>query len=172
MEEQRDQTNPAFDSDVSPPDLEPNTEGTGDFGAERVAEAAQSGEETWAPGAGTEQGSRASATGREMLAQLQQMIDTLATQAAPVMREVAAAAAELAAVAAEKAGPLAHKAAGVTEDVGKRVAVRSKQFATDLRKPREGNGDAAETESTDVGLGEADQGRSDDPRSSDWSAPD
>jgi hypothetical protein len=80
--------------------------------------------------------------GREMLVQLQQMIDTLATQAAPVMREVAAKAAELAAIAAEKAGPLAHKAAGVTEQVGQRVAARSKEVAADLRRPR----DAAEAE--------------------------
>jgi hypothetical protein len=75
--------------------------------------------------------------GREMLVQLQQMIDTLATQAAPVMREVAAKAAELAAVAGEKAGPLAHKAAGMTESVGQRVAARSKEVAADLRRPRE-----------------------------------
>ena len=72
--------------------------------------------------------------GREMLVQLQQMIDTLATQAGPVMREVAAKAAELAAVAGEKAGPFAHKAAGVTESVGQRVAARSKVVAADLRR--------------------------------------
>jgi len=75
--------------------------------------------------------------GREMLVQLQQMIDTLATQAAPVMREVAAKAAELAAVAGEKAGPLAHRAAGMTEQVGQRVAARSKEVAADLRRPRD-----------------------------------
>ncbi len=77
------------------------------------------------------------AAGREMLVQLQQMIDTLATQAAPVMREVAAKAAELAAVAGEKAGPIAHRAAGMTETVGQRVAVRSKEVAADLRRPHE-----------------------------------
>jgi hypothetical protein len=82
--------------------------------------------------------------GREMLVQLQQMIDTLATQAAPVMREVAAKAAELAAIAGEKAGPLAHKAAGMTEQVGQRVAARSKEVAADLRRPR----DATEAEPT------------------------
>lgn len=70
------------------------------------------------------------------------MIDTLATQAAPVMREVAAKAAELAAVAGEKAGPIAHRAAGMTESVGQRVAARSKDFAADLRKPHEEDGDA------------------------------
>jgi hypothetical protein len=76
--------------------------------------------------------------GREMLIQLQQMIDTLATQAGPVMREVAAKAAELAAVAGEKAGPLAHKAAGMTEVAGQKIAARSKEMAADLRRAREG----------------------------------
>jgi hypothetical protein len=75
--------------------------------------------------------------GREMLIQLQQMIDTLATQAGPVMREVAAKAAELAAVAGEKAGPIAHRAAGMTETAGQRIAARSKEVAADLRRPRE-----------------------------------
>jgi hypothetical protein len=78
--------------------------------------------------------------GREMLVQLQQMIDTLATQAGPVMREVAAKAAELAAVAGEKAGPLAHKAAGYTEVAGQKLAARSKEVAADLRKPRDAAG--------------------------------
>lgn len=81
--------------------------------------------------------------GREMLIQLQQMIDTLATQAGPVMREVAAKAAELAAVAGEKAGPLAHKAAGMTETAGQKIAARSKEMAADLRRPRDA-GEAAD----------------------------
>jgi hypothetical protein len=75
--------------------------------------------------------------GREMLTQLQQMIDTVALQTAPVMREVAAKAAELAGVAGEKAGPLAHRAADVTEHIGQRLAARSKNIAADLRRPRE-----------------------------------
>src|SRR4051794_34377132 len=74
--------------------------------------------------------------GREMLVKLQQMIDTLATQAGPVMREVAAKAAELAAVAGEKAGPVAHRAAAMTESAGQKLAARSKEMAADLRKPR------------------------------------
>src|SRR5687768_3349341 len=92
--------------------------------------------------------------GREMLVQLQQMIDNMATQAGPVMREVAAKAAELAAVAGTKAGPIAHKAAGVTEKVGQRVAARSKDFAAELRRPPEAvdapeaTEDAPEGEST------------------------
>jgi hypothetical protein len=84
-----------------------------------------------------------SQAGREMLVQLQQMIDTLATQAGPVMREVAAKSAELAAIAAEKAGPLAYKAAGVTQTVSEKVAARSKEMAADLRRnPAEGEGSA------------------------------
>lgn len=93
-----------------------------------------------------------------MLVQLQQMIDTLATQAAPVMREVAAKAAELAAVAGEKAGPFAHKAAGVTESVGQRVAARSKEMAADLRRRRE--------DPTEDGSGSSDMGATDP--TSDW----
>ncbi|HUP83182.1 MAG TPA: hypothetical protein VM284_03220 [Candidatus Limnocylindria bacterium] len=90
--------------------------------------------------------------GREMLVQLQQMIDTLATQAAPVMREVAAKAAELAAIAGEKAGPLAHKAAGMTESAGQKLAARSKEMAADLRKPRDagdGTTDSMQDETSD-----------------------
>jgi hypothetical protein len=76
--------------------------------------------------------------GREMLIQLQQMIDNVSYQAAPVVREVAAKAAELAAVAGQKAGPLAYKAAGVTEQFGQRVAERSRTVAADLRSHDEG----------------------------------
>ena len=94
--------------------------------------------------------------GREMLVQLQQMIDTLATQAGPVMREVAAKAAELAAVAGEKAGPLAHKAAGMTESVGQRVAARSKEVAADLRRPREPGSSESGTPESSSDEGSAD----------------
>jgi len=78
-----------------------------------------------------------SAAGREMLTQLQQMIDNVSYQAAPVVREVAAKAAELAAVAGAKAGPLARKAADVTDQFGQRVAERSKTIADDLRRKNE-----------------------------------
>ena len=87
-----------------------------------------------APGAGDKPRVPA---GREMLIQLQQMIDTVALQAAPVMREVAAKAAELAAVAGTKAGPVAHRAADMTEQLGQRVAARSKNIAADLRRPHD-----------------------------------
>jgi len=72
--------------------------------------------------------------GSAWLAQLQSMIDHVADQAFPVIREIAAKSAELAAVAAEHAGPLAQRAANVTTEVGQRVAARSKEVAADLRR--------------------------------------
>lgn len=85
---------------------------------------------------------------RDMLQQLQEMIDSLTTQAGPLMRDVAAKAAELAAVAGQRAGPLAHRAAEATERVGVRVATRSREMATDLRRRQSEDtaaGDQSET---------------------------
>jgi hypothetical protein len=75
--------------------------------------------------------------GSAWLAQLQAMIDHVAEQAFPVVREIAAKSAELAAVAAEHAGPLAQRAANVTTEVGQRVAARGKEMAADLRRGAE-----------------------------------
>ena len=77
---------------------------------------------------------QARAAAEKMIAQLQVMIDQAGKTAGPVLRDVAAKAAELAAVAAENAGPVAHKAANVTEHVGDRLAIRSKELAADLHK--------------------------------------
>ena len=74
-----------------------------------------------------------SAKAREWAAQLDRMIQDMATQAAPVARQIGAKAAELAAVAAVKAGPLAHRAAVVTTDVGQRFAERAQSVAAELR---------------------------------------
>lgn len=71
---------------------------------------------------------------REWLTQLQAMIENLATQAAPVVREVGAKAAELAAIAGEKAGPLAQRAAVFTEQAGHKIAERSRDLAEELRR--------------------------------------
>ena len=73
------------------------------------------------------------ATAERMLGQLQGIMDNLATQAAPVVRQIGAKAAELAAVAADRAGPLAHKAADATADASVKLAERSRTWATDLR---------------------------------------
>jgi peptidoglycan hydrolase CwlO-like protein len=79
---------------------------------------------------GTDAGS---ARARDWLNQLETMIQEIATQAAPVARQVGAKAAELAAVAATKAGPIAQKAAEVTTDVGQRFAERAQAVAAELR---------------------------------------
>jgi hypothetical protein len=73
------------------------------------------------------------ARAREWLAQLEAMIQEIATQAAPVARQVGAKAAELTAVAAAKAGPIAQKAAEKTSDVGQRLAERAQSVAAELR---------------------------------------
>lgn len=77
---------------------------------------------------------RAGAQAREWLSQLQAMIEKLATQSAPVVREVGAKAAELAAIAGDKAGPVAAKAAELTGQAGHKLAEKSRDFASDLRR--------------------------------------
>jgi hypothetical protein len=96
--------------------------------------------------ASPEEGGPKTPAGREMLVQLQQMIDTIATQATPVVRDVAAKAAELAAVAGKKAGPLAYRAAEVTDSLGQRMAARSKDFAADMRRSPEQTATSADSE--------------------------
>jgi hypothetical protein len=71
---------------------------------------------------------------REWLMQLQAMIENLATQAAPVVREIGIKAAELAAVAGEKAGPVAQRAAELTGQAGHKLAERSRDLAAELRR--------------------------------------
>jgi hypothetical protein len=73
-------------------------------------------------------------TAERMVSQLQQMIDSIATQAAPVVRQVGIKAAELAAAAADRAGPFAHKAAEATADASVKIAERSRVIAADLRR--------------------------------------
>jgi hypothetical protein len=103
----------------------------------------------WEPG-----GETRSAQAREWLSQLQQMIDRIAAEAAPVARDVAAKAAELAAVAGEKAGPLARRAAEVTDDVGTKVAERSRRFAEEVRH-RAAEGGAAPADAPAAGEADA-----------------
>jgi len=74
------------------------------------------------------------AKAREWLTQLQAMIENLATQAGPVVKEVGAKAAELAALAGEKAGPAAQKAAEITGQAGQKLAVKSRELAGELRR--------------------------------------
>jgi hypothetical protein len=93
----------------------------------------------------------AGATAERMIAQLQSMIDSIATQAAPVVRQVGAKAAELAAAAADRAGPMAHRAADATADASVKIAERSRGLAADLRRevtPSNGSSGDAPTTTT------------------------
>jgi len=113
------------------------------------------------PGAETEQGmgGEARATAERMIAQLQSMIDSLATQAAPVVRQVGAKAAELAAVAADRAGPIAHRAADATADAGGKLAERSRTWAAELRSKaaEAANGNGASSAASTAVLEGADE---------------
>ena len=96
--------------------------------------------------AGDEAESGASTQARAWIAQLETMIHEVATQAAPVARQIGAKAAELAAVAAVKAGPMAQRVAEVTTEQGQRFAEKAHAVAAELRAqdaPVTDDGDAA-----------------------------
>lgn len=100
----------------------------------------------------------AGAKAREWLSQLQAMIENLATQAAPVVKEVGAKAAELAALAGDKAGPAAQKAAELTGQAGQKLAVKSRELAGELRRDATASklGDAVSETAADVADAAAD----------------
>jgi len=95
----------------------------------------------------------AGAKAREWVSQLQAMIENLATQATPVVKQIGAKAAELAALAGDKAGPVAHRAADVTGQAGQKLAVKSRELATELRR---------DVESTKSGIEGADSSSADE----------
>lgn len=158
MDEPRHPVGPEIDDTSNPTAAspEPWPAGEGDAGSAYSDPAFESSSEGPAPGTADDGtaggGTRRPVNSREMLTQLQAMIDSLAVQATPVVRDVAAKAAELAAIAAEKAGPLAHRAAEATERVGGRVAARSKEVAADLRRTQadEQGADPEATAATDM----------------------
>jgi hypothetical protein len=100
----------------------------------------------WTADDTSQSGQASGNTAERMISQLQQMIDSIATQAAPVVRQVGIKAAELAAAAADRAGPIAHKAADATADASVKIAERSRVLAADLR--RDTNGGVATAEPT------------------------
>jgi len=105
------------------------------------------------PVAGTRDATGDAGKGREWLSQLQSMIDDLATQAAPTVRQIGVKAAELAAIAGDKAGPIAQRAAEITGDAGQKLAERSRHLAEELRRDLPGEGEAGSgTEATGEGV--------------------
>ena len=83
--------------------------------------------------------STTSARAKEWVGQLQAMIDDIATQASPTIRQVGVKAAELAAIAGDKAGPIAQKAAAMTESAGTKLAERSRAWADEIRGDANGH---------------------------------
>jgi hypothetical protein len=98
------------------------------------AETGATGDDSFAWTEPEPQSGDAGAKAREWVAQLQAMIENLATQAGPVVKEVGAKAAELAALAGEKAGPVAAKAAELTGQAGQKLAVKGRDLAAELRR--------------------------------------
>ncbi len=98
---------------------------------------------------------RLSSSAREWLSQLQSMIENIAEQAGPVLRQVSAKAAELAVVAGEKAGPVAARAAELTAEAGTRIAERSRDIAADLRRDQAAKAAAAEEAASTAAGGDA-----------------
>jgi hypothetical protein len=124
-------------------------------------------DESWGWKAEGTEGATQGGTADRIVSQLQQMIDTIATQAAPVARQIGAKAAELAALAADRAGPIAHKAADATADASVKIAERSRVFAADMRRDAGAtNGDGGTSGTTAVldGVDDAaEQSAKDDP---------
>jgi hypothetical protein len=107
------------------------------------------------------------------MGQLQAMIDNVARQSGPTLKEIAAKAAELAAKAGDAAGPVAHRAAEVTGDVGQKVAVRGRELATELRRSTGGGGTGtavAEAPTEAPAAESTEPVATDDPNGSDGSA--
>lgn len=102
---------------------------------------------------------KASGAGREWLAQLQSMIENIAEQAGPALREISAKAAELAAAAGEKAGPAATRAAEITAEAGTKLAEKSRDLAAEIRR------DMAARAAGESGADEASPSKEDEPAS-------
>jgi hypothetical protein len=101
-----------------------------------------------------EAGGDTRAAGEKMISQLQGMIESVSTQAAPVARQVGIKAAELAAAAADRAGPFAHQAADATADASVKFAERARLWAAELRS-RVGDTNGVHDEGGGVAIAEA-----------------
>ncbi len=108
-------------TDQFPNDTPPASEPAADFASADAGETGETGS------------ADATSESREWISQLQSMINGIATQAAPVAKEIGAKAAELAAVAAVKAGPAVQRAAEFTNEYGSKFAERAQAVAADLR---------------------------------------
>ena len=112
----------------------------------------------WSSFSTSDEGADPESAGAKMVSQLQAMIDSIATQATPVAKQIGLKAAELTAAAADRAGPIAHKAGDVAADASGKLAVRSREFAEAMRRElgASDNGTSAAAEgATDAGATDA-----------------
>jgi len=123
----------------------------------------QAADETFAWSAEQETGTPANTQAREWISQLQAMIENLATQARPVIRDVGIKAAELAAIAGEKAGPVAQRAAEMAGQAGQKLAERSRDLAADLRSQQAAPKDGSEMDAGTTGEAGTAEGAEDKP---------
>lgn len=95
-----------------------------------------------------------------LLGSLRDALDDLAERASPTVREVSARTAEIAALAADKAGPAVKKAGEVASDATGKLAVRSRDWAAEVRASIAGDDhkapNAAAADVADAAKGAAD----------------
>jgi hypothetical protein len=87
----------------------------------------------------------ASARAGDMFEQIKVRVEDAAEKAAPTVRELSAKAAELVAVAADRAAPIAKQAGEATAGASSKLAVRSREWAAEIREQVASNGGGAAT---------------------------
>lgn len=86
----------------------------------------------------------AAAKAGDVIESIREAVEDFAEKAAPTVRQFSAKAAEIVATAADKAAPLAQKAGEATADASGKLAVKSREWAAEVRESLTGkDGDDA-----------------------------
>jgi len=94
-------------------------------------------------------GNGAAAKAGDVIETLREAVEDFAEKAGPVVRQASAKAAEVIASAADKAAPLAHKAGEATADASGKLAVKSREWAAEVRESLSDNGSTDKTDKTE-----------------------
>ena len=97
----------------------------------------------------TGNGSSAAAKASDVIETLRDAVEDFAEKAGPVVRQASAKAAEVIATAADRAAPLAQKAGEVTADASGKLAVKSREWAADVRESLSSTGTDTTTDKQD-----------------------
>lgn len=112
--------------------------------AEGPRDAAYSAPDPAGTGDSTNTGPGAAAKAGDVIESIREAVEDFAEKAAPTVRQFSAKAAEIVATAADKAAPLAQKAGEVTADASGKLAVKSREWAAEVRESLTGkDGDDA-----------------------------